>query len=95
MKKLLLALAATTMLTGSAFAGGHSPVKIGVILGFTGPIESITPAMGDAAEMAMKEVSDSGKLLDGVAVESFARTPPASTLPQQPPLPNVSSPPMV
>jgi branched-chain amino acid transport system substrate-binding protein len=70
MKKLLLALAATTMLTGSAFAGGHSPVKIGVILGFTGPIESITPAMGDAAEMAMKEVSDSGKLLDGVAVES-------------------------
>ncbi len=70
MKKLLLALAATTMLTGSAFAGGHSPVKIGVILGFTGPIESITPAMGDAAEMAMKEVSDSGKLLDGVKVES-------------------------
>jgi branched-chain amino acid transport system substrate-binding protein len=70
MKKLLLALAATTMLTGSAFAAGHSPVKIGVVLGFTGPIESITPAMGDAAEMAMKEVSDSGKLLDGVKVES-------------------------
>ena len=70
MKKLLLALAATTMLTGSAFAAGHSPVKIGVILGFTGPIESITPAMGDAAELAMKEVSDSGKLLDGVKVES-------------------------
>jgi branched-chain amino acid transport system substrate-binding protein len=70
MKKLLLALAATTMLTGSAFAGSHSPVKIGVILGFTGPIESITPAMGAAAELAMKEVSDSGKLLDGVKVES-------------------------
>lgn len=70
MKKLLLALAATTMLTGSAIAGGHSPVKIGVILGFTGPIESITPGMGSAAEMAMKEVSDSGKLLDGVKVES-------------------------
>lgn len=70
MKKLLLALAATTMLTGSALAAGHSPVKIGVILGFTGPIESITPAMGDAAELAMKEVSDSGKLLDGVKVES-------------------------
>ncbi|MGB7287696.1 MAG: ABC transporter substrate-binding protein [Salaquimonas sp.] len=69
MKKLLLALAATTMLTSSAFAAGHSPVKIGVILGFTGPLESITPAMGAGAELAMKEVSDSGKLLDGVKVE--------------------------
>ena len=69
MKKLLLALAATTMLTGTAFAGAHSPVKIGVILGFTGPLESITPAMGAGAELAMKEVSDSGKLLDGVKVE--------------------------
>jgi len=70
MKKLLLALAATTMIVGPAFAAGHSPVKIGVILGFTGPIESITPSMGDGAELAMKEVTDSGMLLDGVAVES-------------------------
>ena len=69
MKKLLLALAATTMLTGSAFAASHSPVKIGVILGFTGPLESITPHMADAAELAMKEVSDSGMFLDGATVE--------------------------
>ncbi len=70
MKKLLLALAATTMLAGPALAGGHSPVKIGVVLGFTGPLESITPDMGAGAELAIKEVSDSGKLLDGVKVES-------------------------
>ena len=70
MKKMLLALAATTMLTGTAFAASHSPVKIGVILGFTGPLESITPAMGAGAELAIKEVTDSGKLLDGVAVEA-------------------------
>ena len=70
MKKTLLALAATTMLAGSAVAASHSPVKIGVILGFTGPLESITPAMGAGAELAMKEVSDSGKLLGGAAVES-------------------------
>ena len=70
MKKMLLALAATTMLAGSAVAASHSPVKIGVILGFTGPLESITPAMGAGAELAMKEVSDSGKLLGGAAVES-------------------------
>jgi branched-chain amino acid transport system substrate-binding protein len=29
-----------------------------VILGFTGPIESITPAMADGAELAMAEVND-------------------------------------
>jgi branched-chain amino acid transport system substrate-binding protein len=37
-------------------------VTLGVILGFTGPIESITPAMADGAELAMAEVNDSGML---------------------------------
>ena len=45
-------------------------IKIGVILGFTGPIESLTPPMGDGAEFAMKEVTDSGKLLGGASVTS-------------------------
>ena len=40
-------------------------IKIGVILGFTGPIESLTPTMASSAELAMKEVSDSGLLLGG------------------------------
>jgi branched-chain amino acid transport system substrate-binding protein len=70
MKKLLLATTATALMAGAAFADGHSPIKIGVILGFTGPIESLTPSMADGAELAMKEVSDSGMLLDGVKVES-------------------------
>lgn len=65
MKRLLLALAATTMLAGPALA---EDVKIGVILGFTGPIESLTPGMAGGAELAMKEVSDSGALLDGKKV---------------------------
>ena len=38
-------------------------IKMGVILGFTGPIESLTPTMAGSAEMAFKEASDSGKLL--------------------------------
>ena len=67
MKKLLMATAATALMAGTAFAG---EVKIGVILGFTGPIESLTPHMADGAEMAMKEVSDSGLLLDGSTVTS-------------------------
>ena len=70
MKKLLAVTAATAMMASTAFAGGHSNIKIGVILGFTGPIESLTPPMGDGAEFAMKEVTDSGKLLGGASVTS-------------------------
>ncbi|MCB2129287.1 MAG: ABC transporter substrate-binding protein [Rhodobacteraceae bacterium] len=67
MKKLMTATAAMALLSGAAFA---EDIKIGVILGFTGPLESITPAMGAGAELAMKEVTDSGKLLDGSTVTS-------------------------
>ena len=68
MKKLILALAATTMMTSAAFA---EEIKIGTILGYTGPIESLTGPMADSAEMAMKEVTDSGKLLGGATVTSI------------------------
>jgi branched-chain amino acid transport system substrate-binding protein len=67
MKKFLMATAASALMAGAAYADDHG-VKIGIILGFTGPIESLTPHMADGAEMAMKEVTDSGKLLDGKAV---------------------------
>lgn len=40
-------------------------IKMGIILGFTGPIESLTPDMGSSAELAFKEASDSGQLLGG------------------------------
>ena len=65
MKKLLCATAVAAL---SAAAAQAEDVKIGVILGFTGPLESITPQMAAGAELAMKEVSDSGKLLDGSTV---------------------------
>jgi branched-chain amino acid transport system substrate-binding protein len=69
MKKLLMAASATALMTGNAFAAEHaSEVKIGIILGFTGPIESLTPHMADAAEMAINEVSESGLLLGGAKV---------------------------
>ncbi len=71
MKTMLTACAASALLAGAAFAGGHAKeVKIGIILGFTGPIESLTPSMADAAELAMKEVTDSGMLLDSATVTS-------------------------
>lgn len=72
MRKLLLATTATALTTVAAFAGGHATdVKIGVILGFTGPLESITPAMGAGAELAIAEVTESGKLLDAAKVEAI------------------------
>ncbi|MCB2116216.1 MAG: ABC transporter substrate-binding protein [Rhodobacteraceae bacterium] len=67
MKKLLAATASLALVAGAA---GAEDIKIGVILGFTGPLESITPAMGSGAELAMKEVTDSGKLLGGSTVTS-------------------------
>ena len=72
MKKLMMATTAMTMIAGSAFAAGHAEeVKIGVVLGFTGPLESITPAMGAGAELAMAEVTSSGALLGGATVTSI------------------------
>ena len=65
MKKLLLATAAGALLAGAASA---EEIKLGVIMGFTGPIESLTPAMAAGGELAMKEVSQSGKLLGGSTV---------------------------
>ena len=65
MKKLMLATAATALMAGGAFA---EDAKIGILLGYTGPLESITPAMAASAELAIKEVNDSGKFMDGGTV---------------------------
>ncbi|UWP90249.1 ABC transporter substrate-binding protein [Aliiroseovarius crassostreae] len=69
MKKMLMATAATALMTGTAMAHDHV-VKLGTILGYTGPIESLTPHMAGGAELAMAEVSASGLLLGGKTVES-------------------------
>jgi branched-chain amino acid transport system substrate-binding protein len=62
MKKIILAafLFFVTTTTNTM-----ADIKMGVILGFTGPIESLTPAMAASAELAFKEASDSGSLLGG------------------------------
>ncbi len=65
MKKLLLASTAAILAAGAVSA---EDIKLGITLGFTGPLESMSPNMATAAEMAMKEVTDSGKLLDGSTV---------------------------
>ena len=65
MKKLLLATAATALVAGAANA---EEVKLGLLIGFTGAIESLTPAMAAASEIAVKEINDSGKFLSGSTI---------------------------
>ena len=62
MKKMLMASAATLAMVGAASA---EDVKLGILIGFTGPIESLTGHMAAAAELAMSEANASGKALNG------------------------------
>ena len=65
MKKLLIA----AFIFVSTFSTNvFAEIKMGIILGFTGPIESLTPAMANSAELAFKEASDSGSLLGGETI---------------------------
>ena len=65
MKKLFIAaIMSLSLLMTSAFA----EIKVGIILGFTGPIESLTPAMRDSAKLAFQEASDFGALLGGETI---------------------------
>lgn len=65
MKKLLIATAVTALSAGIASA---EEIKLGTSLGFTGPLESMAPDMQNGAELAVKEINDSGKFLDGSTV---------------------------
>ena len=65
MKKLFIA---TFIFVSTFTTSTFAEVKMGIILGFTGPIESLTPAMAASAELAFKEASDSGLLLGGETI---------------------------
>jgi branched-chain amino acid transport system substrate-binding protein len=60
----ILAASVTGAFVLAAGAASAEDVKVGIILGFTGPLESITPGMAASAELAWKEVNDSGLLAD-------------------------------
>ena len=61
LRKVAMLMAGSLVLPAVALAD----IKMGIILGFTGPIESLTPDMAGSAEVAFKEASDSGNLLGG------------------------------
>ena len=63
MKRILFASATSALIAGTAAA--QDSVPVGIILGFTGPLESITPMMASGAELAFTEASESGNLPGG------------------------------
>ena len=70
MKKLMIAVCMFfSSIASNVYADGHGNIKMGIILGFTGPIESLTPAMAASAELAFNEASDSGSLLGGKKIK--------------------------
>ena len=66
MKRLLLAGAALAATSPAAHA---EDIKIGVLLGFTGPIETLAPPIAESAEMALAEANDAGGILGGQTLE--------------------------
>lgn len=56
--KSLYIIAASALINGLVFAPTYAQeVKIGIVMGFTGPVESMIPAMAAGTELAMREVS--------------------------------------
>ncbi len=67
MKKYLRLVTGLTLVMVAAGTNAAN-VQLGIILGFTGPIESLTPQMSAGAELAIKEASGSGLFLDGSSI---------------------------
>ena len=45
--------------------------KLGILFGYTGPIESLTPAMAASAELAIEEANKSNAFMGGTHIESI------------------------
>jgi len=74
---ILAALAATLAFAAqaqtpapAAAAATANPVRLGVLVGFTGPFESIATPMAASADLAIREVNESGLFLRGTRVEA-------------------------
>jgi branched-chain amino acid transport system substrate-binding protein len=65
MRKTIVLATVAALFTAPAFA---ETVKMGILLGFTGPIESLTPDMAAGAELAMAEATNSGNFMNGSKV---------------------------
>ena len=67
MRMFTAAAAVAAIVAGAGAASAD--VKIGFLGGFTGPIESLTPPIFDAAQLAATHVNEQGGLQDGQQIE--------------------------
>ncbi|MFA3919394.1 ABC transporter substrate-binding protein [Ruegeria hyattellae] len=58
-------LAALCTCAATSLAASENPVRIGLLFGFTGPIESMSPEIAASAELALEEAALSGLFLGG------------------------------
>ncbi|MCB2052727.1 MAG: ABC transporter substrate-binding protein [Geminicoccaceae bacterium] len=64
LRSALLAASTVALLAGSAAAQNAEPVKIGVLLGITGPLASFVPPILDSIRLARDQINKQGGLLD-------------------------------
>tara|TARA_Y100001970_G_scaffold290640_1_gene425139 strand:+ start:2052 stop:3269 length:1218 start_codon:yes stop_codon:yes gene_type:complete len=55
------------ILINGVFAQQNKEVKVGILLGFTGNVESLTPSMADSAEMAFNEIASDMNLTNEIS----------------------------
>ena len=69
--RIIKSAALAAAVAGMAIAAGSAQaadVKIGVLGGFTGPIESLVPPIHEGAKLAVKQINEQGGILDGQLV---------------------------
>jgi branched-chain amino acid transport system substrate-binding protein len=64
-RSLLAASVAGAAMLGASAAAHAEDVKIGFLGGFTGPIESLTPPIFNAAKLAVSQINEQGGMFDG------------------------------
>ena len=55
-KILIILLICSFILMTTSRAQNHNEFKVGILLGFTGVVESLTPSMANSAELAFNEI---------------------------------------
>lgn len=58
LKILLLSVIYISILISKSHSENQNEVKVGILLGFSGVVESLTPSMADSAELAFNEISN-------------------------------------
>ena len=54
------------ILIPKSFAKKDEEIKVGILLGFTGVVESLTPSMAESAELAFYEINNDAELADEI-----------------------------